>query len=99
MLGWRPSQTGELTLSSVRVPDSHRLGDVGGGFYAIMQNFAWERLSMALGQSAGAQRIYEIAKKYTLERTAFGGPVGKFQVWRHRFADIATRIEAGRAMT
>ena len=99
MLGWRPSQTGELTLSSVRVPDSHRLGEVGSGFYAIMQNFAWERVSMALGQSSGAQHIYEIAKQYALERTAFGRPIGKFQVWRHRFADIATRIEAGRAMT
>ncbi len=64
-----------------------------------MQNFAWERLVMALGQVAGAQRIYELAKAYALERTAFNRPVGKFQVWRHRFADMATRIEAGRAMT
>ncbi len=99
MLGWRPSQTGELTLRGVRVPDAHRLGDIGGGFYAIMQNFAWERISMALGQSAGAQHTYEVAKNYALERSAFGRPIGKFQVWRHRFADVATRIEAGRAMT
>jgi alkylation response protein AidB-like acyl-CoA dehydrogenase len=69
------------------------------GFYAIMQNFAWERLSMALGQVAGAQRTYEVAKEYALERKAFDRPIGKFQVWRHRFADMATRIEAGRALT
>ncbi|HZA41616.1 MAG TPA: acyl-CoA dehydrogenase family protein, partial [Actinomycetota bacterium] len=38
-LGWRPSQTGEILFDDVRVPDSHRLGDEGAGFYAIMQNF------------------------------------------------------------
>ena len=48
---------------------------------------------------AGAQLTYEVAKAYALDRSAFGKPVGKFQVWRHRFADMATRIEAGRALT
>ncbi|MGH2754773.1 MAG: acyl-CoA dehydrogenase family protein [Actinomycetota bacterium] len=99
MLGWRTGNTGEISLQDVRVPDSARLGDEGSGFYAIMQNFAWERLIMALGQVAGAQRTYDLAKTYALERSAFGRPVGKFQVWRHRFADMATRIEAGRALT
>jgi acyl-CoA dehydrogenase len=99
MLGWRPGQTGELSLADVRVPDEHRLGDPGSGFYAIMQNFAWERLVMALGAVSGAQRTYEVAKAYALDRTAFGRPVGKFQVWRHRFAGMATRIEAARALT
>ena len=99
MLGWRTGQTGELSFSNVRVTESERLGDIGSGFYAIMQNFVWERLIMALGQVAGAQRTYELAKAYALERPAFGRPVGKFQVWRHRFANMATRIEAGRALT
>lgn len=98
-LGWRPSQTGELHFSDVRVPDGNRLGEEGSGFYAIMQNFAWERLAMALGAVSGAQVTYEVAKQYALERTAFGRPVGKFQVWRHRFADMAGRIEAARALT
>lgn len=99
MLGWRSGATGELSFADVRVPDSHRLGDVGGGFLAIMQNFAWERLIMALAQVAGAQLAYDIAKAYALDRKQFGRQVGKFQVWRHRFADMATRIEAGRALT
>jgi acyl-CoA dehydrogenase len=99
MLGWRTGQTGELHFDDVRVPDSHRLGEVGAGFRAIMQNFAWERLIMALGQVAGGQRVYDLAKAYVLDRPAFGRPIGKFQVWRHRFADMATRLEAGRAMT
>ena len=99
MLGWRTGQTGGLTLSDVRVPFDRRLGDEGQGFYAIMQNFVWERLIMALAQVAGAERTYEYAKAYATERTAFGRPVSKFQVWRHRFADMATRIEAGRSLT
>ncbi|MEA2432931.1 MAG: hypothetical protein QOG54_388 [Actinomycetota bacterium] len=99
MLGWRSGQTGELSFSDVRVPDSQRLGDEGSGFLAIMNNFAWERLIMALGQVAGAARVYDYAKAYALERTAFNRPIGKFQVWRHRFAGMATRIEAGRALT
>lgn len=99
MLGWRTGQTGELTFEDVLVPDSNRLGDEGSGFYAIMQNFAWERLIMALAQVSGAQMTYEVAKAYALDRTAFKRPIGKFQVWRHRFADMATRIEAGRALT
>ena len=99
MLGWRTGQTAELHFENVRVPDSGRLGDVNSGFYAIMQNFVWERLIMALGQVAGAERTYELAKAYATNRPAFGRPVSKFQVWRHRFADMATRIEAGRALT
>ena len=99
MLGWRSGQTGELSFSDVRVPDENRLGAEGDGFKAIMTNFAWERLIMALGAVAGAQRVYGVAKEYALNRHQFGRPVGKFQVWRHRFADMATRIEAARAMT
>jgi acyl-CoA dehydrogenase len=99
MLGWRTGHTGELSFDDVRVPAGHLLGDEGKGFYAIMQNFAWERLVMALAQVSGAQRTYDLAKAYALSRPAFGRPVGKFQVWRHRFADMATRIAAGRALT
>ena len=98
-LGWRPSQTGELSFSDVYIPDSNRLGDLGAGFYAIMQNFSWERLVMALAAVAGAEQTYQTARAYALERKAFGRAVGNFQVWRHRFADLATRIEAGRALT
>ena len=99
MLGWRPSQTGELFFDDVVVPDENRLGDVGSGFYAIMRNFAWERLVMALAQAAGAAATLSVTKDYLASRSAFGRPVGKFQVWRHRVADMATRIEAGRALS
>lgn len=99
MLGWRTSHTGELSLDGVRVPKENLLGGEGRGFYQIMQNFQWERLSMALGQTAGAARTYEMAKRYALERRAFGREIGHFQVWRHRFADMASEIEMCRALT
>ncbi|HVE76239.1 MAG TPA: acyl-CoA dehydrogenase family protein [Actinomycetota bacterium] len=100
MLGWRTSHTGELSFQDCRVPKANRLGEEEGrGFYQIMQNFQWERLSMALAQVAGAARIYEMARKYALERKAFGREIGHFQVWRHRFADMASEIEMARALT
>lgn len=54
---------------------------------------------MAIGATSGAERTYEMAKKYALERKAFGREVGHFQVWRHRFADLASEIEMCRALT
>lgn len=100
MLGWRTSHTGELSFADCRVPAANLLGgEEGRGFYQIMQNFQWERLTMALGQTAGAQRTYEMAKKYSLERKAFNREIGHFQVWRHRFADMISEIEMCRALT
>ena len=99
MLGWRLSHTGELTFTGVRVPDANRLGPVGGGFAAIMRNFAWERLSMSLGAVSAADATLQEAIAYAREREAFGRPVASFQVWRHRFADLATRIATGRSLT
>jgi acyl-CoA dehydrogenase len=99
MLGWRTSHTGELTLDDVRVPASAVLGEEGRGFYGIMRNFAWERLSMSLGAVAAAERVLEGAIAYARERPAFGRPVARFQVWRHRFADLNTDLAVGRAIT
>jgi acyl-CoA dehydrogenase len=98
-VGWRTSHTGELAFDSVRVSDENRLGDHGRGFHHIMENFQWERLAMALGAVAGAQLTLEAAIQFARERSAFGRPVAKFQVWRHRFADLATEIEAARSLT
>jgi acyl-CoA dehydrogenase len=98
-VGWRTSHTGELSLQDVRIPDENRLGEDGQGFYQIMANFQWERLVMALGAVVGAEATLELGMRFARERSAFGRPVAKFQVWRHRFADLATEIEAGRSLT
>ncbi len=99
MLGWRTSHTGDLAFDDVRVPDSHRLGDEGRGFYAIMTNFAWERLMLSLGAVAASDIALEVAIDYAKQRHAFGRPISSFQVWRHRFADMKAKIEVGRALT
>jgi acyl-CoA dehydrogenase len=98
-MGWHASDTGELAFTDVEVPDEHLLGPENGGFHLIMANFQWERLSMALAAVGGMQRVFEVTLAYAKEREAFGRPVGKFQAIRHKFAEMATRIEASRALT
>jgi acyl-CoA dehydrogenase len=99
MLGWRTSHTGELRFDRLRLGDEQRLGAVGTGFAQITRAFAWERLSMALGAIAAAERTLELAIAFARDREAFGRPVASFQVWRHRFADLNTRIATGRALS
>lgn len=99
MIAWQTSHTGELFFDGVPVPDENRLGDVGAGFRLIMTNFQWERLMMSLAAVALAESAMEIAVDYARERHAFGRPVIGFQVWQHRFADLATRIRTGKALT
>ena len=98
-LGWHASDTGLIGLDDVFVPSENLLGELHGGFKLIMANFQWERLSMALGAVAGMEFVVERTLRYALERTAFGRPIGTFQVTRHKFAEMATTIEVGRALT
>ena len=98
-LGMHASDTALLAFSDVRVPASAMLGQEGKGFYHIMWELQGERLIGAAGCVAGAQRCFDMTLQYALEREAFGRPIGKFQAIRHQFADMATKIEAGRQMT
>lgn len=98
-LGWKASDTGELSFIDVRVPSDALLGEENRGFFQIMANFVWERLIMALGSVAGAQLLFEISLQYAKERHAFGKPIGKFQAISHMLADMAMEIELGRAFT
>src|SRR5688500_16428377 len=97
-MGWHASDTGELSFTDVEVPEENLLGPENGGFRLIMANFQWERLSMALGAVGGMQRVFEVTLAYAKEREAFGRPIGKFQAIRHKFAEMATRIDASRAL-
>lgn len=98
MIAWHTSHTGELFFDAVRVPDANRLGDVGAGFAAIMTNFQWERVMMSLSALALADLSLETAIQYAKDRSAFGQPVIKFQVWQHRFADLAVRLRTSKAL-
>jgi len=98
-MGWHASDTGELAFQDVFVPEQNLLGEEHKGFYLIMANFQWERLLMALGAVAAMQRMLEQGIQYALEREAFGRPIGKHQVIRHKLAEIAVKVETGRAIT
>ncbi len=97
-LGMHASDTALLAFQDVRVPDSAVLGQVGKGFYHIMWELQGERLIGAAGSVAGAQHVFDRTLQYARERTAFGRPIGHFQVIRHKFADMATKIETARQM-
>jgi acyl-CoA dehydrogenase len=98
-MGWHASDTGELSFTDVEVPEENRLGEENRGFYLIMANFAWERLLMALAAVGGMQRAFDKTLGYAKERQAFGRPIGRFQAIRHKFAEMATKIEASRSLT
>jgi alkylation response protein AidB-like acyl-CoA dehydrogenase len=95
-LGMHASDTALLAFQDVRVPASAVLGQVGKGFYHIMWELQGERLIGAAGAVAGAQRCFDMTLQYAKERTAFGRQIGKFQVIRHKFAEMATKIETAR---
>jgi acyl-CoA dehydrogenase len=98
-LGWHASDTAELAFQDVFVPEENLLGEENRGFYLIMANFQWERLLMALGAVGSMQAVLERTLAFALERHAFGRPVGKFQAIRHKLAEMALKLETGRAMT
>ena len=98
-MGWHSSDTGELAFTDVAVPDENLLGEENRGFYLIMANFSWERLLMALAAVGGMQRVFATTLSYAKERHAFGKPIGRFQAIRHKFADMATKIDASRSLT
>jgi alkylation response protein AidB-like acyl-CoA dehydrogenase len=97
-MGMHASDTALLAFQDVRVPASAMLGQEGRGFYHIMWELQGERLIGAAGSVAGAQRVFERTLQYAKEREAFGKAIGHFQVIRHKFAEMATKIEVARQM-
>jgi citronellyl-CoA dehydrogenase len=97
-LGNRESDTAEIIFEDYRLPASNLLGEEGQGFYAAMINFQGERLIAAISTVAGAQRILDMTLEYAQDRVQFNRPIAKFQVTRHKFADMATELEAGRQL-
>ena len=98
-MGMRASDTAELSFQDVRVPAANLLGREGVGFYEVMRVFQRERLVAGLHAIAGCQRALDDTVAYVQERQAFGSPLSEKQVIRHKLADLATLVEAGRALT
>jgi acyl-CoA dehydrogenase len=98
-LGWRASDTAELVFQDCGVPLANRLGEENNGFYLAVGNFQWERLWIAIGAVASAQRSLDLAVEYAANRVQFGKPLTAMQVIRHQIADMALMIEQARQLT
>ena len=92
-LGWRASDTAEIAFDNVEIPTGNLMGEEGKGFPYIMQHFALERLVMGINAHARAEYAVDYAVKYMEERVAFGKSLDRFQVLRHKIAEMASRVD------
>ena len=97
-LGWRASDTRELSFKECAVPEGNLLGPRGNGFHQFLDILDGGRISVAAMGVGLAQGAYDLAYAYAQERRQFGQPIGRFQAVQFRLADMATEIEAGRAL-
>jgi short-chain 2-methylacyl-CoA dehydrogenase len=98
-LGWRASDTRELSFRDCAVPEGNLLGERGKGFRQFLEILDGGRISVAAMGVGLAQGAYDLAYAYAQERHQFGRPIARFQAVQFRLADMATEIEAGRALT
>ncbi|WP_025128810.1 acyl-CoA dehydrogenase family protein [Pseudomonas sp. PH1b] len=98
-MGWWASDTAELFFDDCRVPVGNLIGTQNMGFACIMGNFQSERLALALMANMTAQMALEESLKWARGREAFGKPIAKFQVLKHRLAEMATALEISREFT
>ena len=98
-IGNLSSDTAILYFEDCKIPVRYLLGEENQGFYHIMTNFQGERLTAAIIAVAGMEHMVQEAIRYGTEREAFGRPIIKFQVWRHKFAEHLTAIEAAKRLT
>ena len=92
-LGWRASDTAELAFDNVEIPIENLMGEEGKGFPYIMQHFALERLIMGVNAHARADFALDYVVNYMQERVAFGKSLDKFQVLRHKIAEMASKVD------
>src|SRR5918996_54408 len=97
-LGWRASDTRELAFEDVTVPEAKLLGERGAGFRQFLEILDGGRISVAAMGVGLAQGAYDLAYAYAKDREQFGRPIAEFQAVQFKLADLATEIEAGRAL-
>ena len=95
-LGWRASDTRELSFQGVRVPEGNLLGERGEGFRQFLKILDGGRISVAAMGVGVAQGAFDLAFDYARERHQFGQPIAKFQAVQAKLVDMATEIEAAR---
>jgi alkylation response protein AidB-like acyl-CoA dehydrogenase len=92
-LGWRASDTAEISFQNVKIPRSNLLGELNLGFNYLMEHFALERLVMGINAHARAEAALAYTLAYLDERKAFGKKINEFQTIRHQIAEMATEVE------
>ena len=97
-LGWNASPTAQVIMDNVKVPVANRVGAEGDGFRFAMAGLDGGRLNIGACSLGGAQRCLDEAIKYTKERQQFGQPIADFQNTQFMLADMATELEAARAL-
>ncbi len=97
-MGMKGSPTAQVHFDGVRVPDARRIGDEGQGFAIALSALDSGRLGIAACAIGVAQAALDEAVGYAKERRQFGRPIADFQGLRFMLADMATQIEAGRAL-
>jgi short-chain 2-methylacyl-CoA dehydrogenase len=97
-LGWRASDTRELSFKDCAVPEGNLLGPRGQGFRQFLEILDGGRISVAAMGVGLAQGAYDLAYAYAQERKQFGQPISRFQAVQFKLADMATELEAGRAL-
>lgn len=97
-LGWRSSDTAELSFQDCRVPGDHLIGELDHGFYHVMHNFQNERLVLAAAAVGEAGKAIELTLAHVKERVAFGEPLWSKQAVRQRLAMRIAEVEAGRQL-
>lgn len=95
-MGMKAQDTSELFFKDCRVPADNVLGEQGKAFAYLAGNLPQERLSIAIGAVAAAERSLEITQDYVTTRTAFGRPIGSFQNSRFVMAELRTQVEVAR---
>ncbi len=96
-LGMHSQDTAELSFTDVRVPKANVLGEVGGGFLALVANLPQERMSIAISGVAGARAALDWTISYVRERKAFGKSIGSQQNTRFVLAEVATEVDVAQA--
>jgi alkylation response protein AidB-like acyl-CoA dehydrogenase len=97
-LGWKASDTRALSFTDCSVPEASLLGERGQGFRQFLEILDGGRIAVAAMGVGLAQGAYDLASAYAKERRQFGRPISSFQAIQFRLADMATEIEAGRAL-
>ncbi|MEO9601333.1 acyl-CoA dehydrogenase family protein [Parasphingorhabdus sp.] len=97
-LGWHSQPTAQVNFDNVRVPAENRVGDEGEGFRIAMAGLDGGRLNIGACSLGGAQRCLDEALTYTKDRKQFGKAISDFQNTQFMLADMATDLEASRAL-